>query len=180
MKKRMILAFAMIMASMLCNVSEVKAQRNNKERARVEHRDARGHERDARKGKAMRPDNKKGKNKHHVAHAPKPMGKDHSYFLPKGGRMVKCAPPKVHRGCAVPEWEGRVRRHHDGRWGYYVNGAWRYFDCYYDPYCFFAVPVPAPVHPRPMVYYNDASAGQVAAGVAVGAVIGGIIGALAH
>ena len=180
MKKRMILAIAMIMASMLSNISDVKAQRNNRERAKIERRDVRRQDKDSRKGREVRLDNKKAKNNRPIAHAPKPKAKDHSYFLPQGGRLVKCAPPNVHRGCAVPEWEGRVRRHNDGRWGYYVNGAWRYFDCYYDPYCFFAVPVPVPVQPRGMIYYSDASAGQVAAGVAAGAIIGGIIGALAH
>lgn len=93
---------------------------------------------------------------------------------------VKCAPPRVAHGCYVPGWEGRVRRHHDGRWGYYVNGCWKYYTCYYDPYAFFCEPLPPRPRPHHVTVTHHASAGEVAAGVVAGTVIGCVIGALAR
>ena len=171
MKRRMLLALAIMLMSMTNFTSEVQAQRKSKERPGMERREDRRS--NVRNDKNRRP-------KQVVAH--KPVHKEHHepYFIPKGGRLVKSTPPHVKKGCPVPHWEGRVRRHHDGRWGYFVNGSWRYFDCYYNPYHFFAEPIPAPMPPRHMTYGCNASANDVAAGVALGTVLGCIIGSMAH
>lgn len=38
-------------------------------------------------------------------------------------------------------YHGRVRHFADGRWGYYRNGAWMYYDCFYEPAYYYAHPV---------------------------------------
>ena len=38
-------------------------------------------------------------------------------------------------------WDGRVRRFHDGRWGYLRDGAWYYYDCFYEPDFYYAHPL---------------------------------------
>lgn len=38
-------------------------------------------------------------------------------------------------------YHGRVRHFADGRWGYYRNGAWMYYDCFYEPSYYYAQPV---------------------------------------
>lgn len=95
-------------------------------------------------------------------------------------KLVRCAPPRVAHGCYVPGWEGRVRRHRDGRWAYRVNGSWVYYNCYYDPRAFFCEPLPPAPRPYHAGYAGHASAGEVAAGVMAGTVVGCIIGALAR
>ncbi|MCR5314177.1 MAG: hypothetical protein K6E54_11155 [Bacteroidaceae bacterium] len=37
-------------------------------------------------------------------------------------------------------WEGRVR-HHNGRWGYYRNNRWYWYNRYFEPTYYFATPI---------------------------------------
>ena len=169
------LTMAMLMPSLESD-AQAQAQGRGRDRERVEHREVRGRNDRGnyrqQHGRDRRPDR--------MAHAPRHRDRHDSHFVPRGGRLVKCAPPRISRGCYVPGWEGRVRYHHDGRWGYYVNGAWRYYNCYYNPYDFFCEPVPQHVHhPRP-VHTGHASAGEVAAGVVAGTILGCIIGSMAN
>lgn len=177
MKRMMIISAVML--SMFMASSNVNAQRQSKERDhnRMERRNNPG------KGKrdGYRPHAGKDRRQPaHIADAPK-HGKHHApKMAPRGGRFVKCEPPRVNRGCYVPGWEGRVRYHHDGRWGYFVDGSWRYYDCYYNPYDYFCEPQPPHAHHAPMVHAGHASAGEVAAGVAIGTILGCIIGSVAN
>ena len=53
--------------------------------------------------------------------------------------------PRVdHRGF-VHGWEGRVR-HHNGRWGYFRDNRWFWYDRYFDPVYYFG---------SPLAYFND-------------------------
>ena len=170
MKRMMIILTMLVAMSMASFNASAQVQGRGREKSRVEHRDSR-------RSAAVRRNS--GKVRHaHVSHTPKPRHDRH--FVPRGGRLVKCAPPSVARGCYVPGWEGRVRYHHDGRWAYYVDGRWRYYDCYYNPYDFFCEPVPPHVHHSPRVYVDHSSAGEVAAGVVAGTILGCIIGSLAN
>ena len=54
------------------------------------------------------------------------------------------APRVDHRGF-VPGWEGRVR-HHNGRWGYFRDNRWFWYDRYFDPVYYFG---------SPLAYCND-------------------------
>lgn len=38
-------------------------------------------------------------------------------------------------------WHGRVRHFDDGRWGYFREGAWYYYDRFYEPDYYFARPL---------------------------------------
>lgn len=183
--KRMVIIPMMLMAmSMASFNASAQTQGRGRANARVENRSSLkpSAERHAQRREADRnvkrshPDRKV----HHVrvAHAPKP--KHDRHVVPRGGRLVKCDPPRIARGCYVPGWEGRVKFHHDGRWAYYVDGCWRYYDCYYNPYEFFCEPVPPHVHHSPRIYVDHATAGEVAAGVVAGTVLGCIIGSLAN
>ena len=180
MKRMMIVS--LLTMSMFMSSASVNAQgrdRNNRGGVKVERRDAR--EKMDRNKQAPRNDraNRGGDRKNmHVAHAPKPkMNRGHN-DVPRGGKMVKCAPPKVNRGCYVPGWEGRVRHCNDGRWAYYVDGCWRYYDCYYNPYKFFAVPRSS--HHAPVVAcHGHGSDGDVVAGVVAGTILGCILSAVA-
>lgn len=168
MKRTFILSLITMAMFMAGTNASAQSQGRGRDKVRVEHRADRNPKHHA------RPD----RDRHHdrIAH------KHHSkpvkgHVLPRGGRLERCAPPaRVARGCYVPGWEGRVRLHHDGRWGYYVNGAWRYYNCYYNPYLFFCEPMPPHVHHSPHVHGGHASAGEVAAGVVAGTILGCIIG----
>ena len=53
--------------------------------------------------------------------------------------------PRVdHRGF-VHGWEGRVR-HYNGRWGYFRDNRWFWYDRYFDPVYYFG---------SPLAYFND-------------------------
>ena len=188
MKRMMIISAMMVAMSMSSGNASAQAQGRGRD-----NRKARVERRDSRPGNMERHDTDKGKKRDfahvrpgrnnrpsHVAHVQKPALKHNSHFVPRGGRLVKCTPPRVNRGCYVPGWEGRVRYMNDGRWSYYVDGCWRYYDCYYNPYEFFCEPVPPHVHHSPMVYTGQASAGDVAAGVVAGTILGCIIGSMAN
>ncbi len=176
--KRTILLTAVMTMSMLLTSVNANAQRrergNERNRNRVERRDdRRTPDRYAHNGREPQ--------RKHDQYRPDVRPKRRPHSLPHGSRMVRCTPPKVRRGHYVPGWEGRVRYHHDGRWGYCVNGVWTYYDCYYNPYDFFCEPVPPrPIHHAPVAHVHHTSGGEVVAGVVAGAVIGGIIGALAN
>lgn len=180
MKANMFLTTVMAMSMLLAGVN-ANAQRRDRERERTEYRKhnddrkyRRNHDRDNR---FDRNDKRGGYYKYGYAPHPKYRPKMH----PKGHKMVRCTPPRIRRGSYVPGWEGRVRYHNDGRWGYYVGGVWTYYDCYYDPYEFFCEPIPLrPVRPTSVVHVHHNNAGEVAAGIVAGTVIGCIIGGLAH
>ena len=175
MKKLMMIS-AMVLAMSMTSINasaQPKARERGKER--VERREPR--KEIGRNASHNRLGNNSQPNR--VAHAPKPKERKDNHYVPRGGRLVKCAPPRVDRGCFVPGWEGRVKHLHDGRWAYYVGGVWRYYDCYYNPYDFFCEPVPAHIHTSPKVYTSHASAGEVAAGVVAGTILGCVISALA-
>lgn len=140
--KRMFMISAMMMAMFMAS-ADVVAQSQGRGRGNVRA------ERREYNGNAPRPDSRdRVRREDRKMHRPlKP--RDHrraEFFVPRGGRLVKCAPPRVKRGCYVPGWEGRVRYLGGGRWGYYIDGYWRYCNCYYNPYEFFCVPVPPPAH----------------------------------
>ncbi|MDE5560826.1 MAG: hypothetical protein K2J00_03325 [Bacteroidaceae bacterium] len=137
--KRMFMISAMMVAMSMANAGvAAQSQGRGRGNVRVERREhssnvprAEHRDRGRREGRMHRPF--------------KPV--DHrraEHFVPHGGRLVRCAPPRVKRGCYVPGWEGRVRYLGGGRWGYYVAGHWRYCNCYYNPYEYFCVPVPPP------------------------------------
>lgn len=168
---------AMVMTMSMTGIN-ASAQPRGRERGkdRVERREPRKEPNCStvhnRPGNSSRPDR--------IAHAPKPKDRKDNHFVPRGGRLLKCAPPRVDHGCYVPGWEGRVKHLHDGRWAYYVDGCWRYYDCYYNPKEFFCEPVPTHIHTSPRVYTSHASTGEVAAGVVAGAILGCVMGALAN
>lgn len=68
-------------------------------------------------------------------------------------------------------WAGRVRHMPDGRWGYYRNNCWYYYDCYYDPDFYFA----HPVH-----HFHGHCLGTVAAAAVTTAAVATLISALVH
>lgn len=182
MKRTMFLTTVMIMSMLLTSVN-ANAQRRGHERERehTEYRDSRELRGDRRiPGRDKHYDRRPQSGGHdRYGHAPRPQHRPQ--VLPHGCKMVRCAPPSVRRGCYVPGWEGRVRYHGDGRWGYCVGGVWTYFDCYYNPYDFFCEPMPPrPMHHAPVVHVHHTTPGEVAAGVVAGTVIGCIIGAMAH
>lgn len=72
-----------------------------------------------------------------------------------------CPPPPAHARF-IRGWEGRVC-HHDGRWGYYRDGGWYYYDHYIEPN-----------------YYYSRPLSDFGAGVVIGTVAAAIIGALVH
>lgn len=53
--------------------------------------------------------------------------------------------PRVDRHGYVPGWEGRVR-HENGRWGYYRDNRWYWYDRYFEPNVYFA---------RPLAHFNE-------------------------
>lgn len=180
MKRTMFLATVMIMSMLLTSVN-ANAQRSGHERERSEYRDRRELRGDRRAPGGDRHYDRSPKNSGHdkYGHAPRPQHRPQ--VLPHGCKMVRSTPPRIRRGCYVPGWEGRVRYHNDGRWGYCVGGVWTYYDCYYNPYEFFCEPMPPrPVRPAPAVHVHHTAPGEVAAGVVAGTVIGCIIGAMAH
>ena len=65
-----------------------------------------------------------------------------------GGHEMAChhgGGPRVdHRGF-VHGWEGRVR-HHNGRWGYFRDNRWFWYDRYFDPVYYYG---------SPLAYFND-------------------------
>ena len=77
----------------------------------------------------------------------------------------------VDRHGWYPGYVGRVR-YIDGRWGYWRDNAWYYYDCFYDPAYYYARPLH---HFRPHLFPR---AGRVAAGVIGGAVVGAVISSL--
>ena len=175
--KRLMIVSALTMAMLMPSLeSNAQAQGRGRNHERVERREVRGRN----NSDDYRQKSKRDRRPDRMAHAPKHKDRHDNHFVPRGGRLVKCVPPRVSRGCYVPGWEGRVRYHHDGRWGYYVNGAWRYYNCYYNPYDFFCEPVPVHVHHSRPVYAGHASAGEVAAGVVAGTILGCIIGSVAN
>lgn len=175
--RRIMIISAMVMAmSMSVSYADAQSQGRGRGRERVEHRDSRK----SKNNGAIRNHSTRRTRHESIAHAPKPKGRHDNHYVPRGARMVKCAPPRIKRGTYVPGWEGRVRYMHDGRWAYYVNGCWRYYDCYYNPYDFFCEPVPPRLHHYAVVAHNHASAGEVAAGVVAGTILGCIIGAVAN
>lgn len=168
---------AMLMAmSMTCNSVSAQSQGRGHAKNRVERREPKNE--NDRNVVHNRPAN--GPRPKHVAHAPKPKEREVHHYVPRRGRLVKCAPPRVDRGCFVSGWEGRVKHLHDGRWAYYVDGCWRYYDCYYNPYDFFCESAPVHMHASPRVHASHASAGEVAAGVVAGTILGCVIGALTN
>ena len=173
MKRNMFLTAVMTVSMLLTGVN-ANAQRRERQHERTEYREHR-HDRGDRRAP--------GKDRHYDRHGyhGKPGYAHRPQVRPHGCKMVRCTPPRVRRGCYVPGWEGRVRYHHDGRWGYCVDGVWTYYDCYYNPYDFFCEPMPPrPVRPTQVVHVHHGNAGEVAAGVVAGTVIGCIIGAMAH
>lgn len=175
--KRMFIISAVTMAMfMVCPNLNAQTQGRGRGHDIVERREYRGKAK--REIHRVRPDRDRSHDRV-VANVHKRAPKHDRHFVPRGGRLVKCAPPRISRGCYVPGWEGRVRYHHDGRWGYYVDGCWRYYDCYYNPYEFFCEPLPPHAHHSSRVYVNHSSAGEVAAGVVAGTILGCIIGSLA-
>ncbi len=71
----------------------------------------------------------------------------HGINRPGGHEMARHhggAPRVDHRGF-VPGWEGRVR-HHNGRWGYFRDNRWFWYDRYFDPVYYFG---------SPLAYFND-------------------------
>ena len=175
--KRLMIVSALTMAMLIPSLeSNAQAQGRGRNHDRVERREVR----DRNNRDDYRQKSKRDRRPDRVAHAPRHKDRHDNHFVPRGGRLVKCVPPRVSRGCYVPGWEGRVRYHHDGRWGYYVNGAWRYYNCYYNPYDFFCEPVPVHVPHSRTVCAGHASAGEVAAGVVAGTILGCIIGSMAN
>lgn len=175
--KRLMIVSALTMAMLMPSLeSNAQAQGRGRNHERVERREVRGRN----NSDDYRQKSKRDRRPDRMAHAPKHKDRHDNHFVPRGGRLVKCVPPRVSRGCYVPGWEGRVRYHHDGRWGYYVNGAWRYYNCYYNPYDFFCEPVPVHVPHSRTVCVGHASAGEVAAGVVAGTILGCIIGSMAN
>ena len=69
----------------------------------------------------------------------------------------------------LPGWHGRVR-YLDGRWGYYRDSRWYWYDTYFAPDYYYAHPV---AHFRTHFYGHNVAAavGGVAAGIAVSALI---------
>ncbi len=178
MKRTTLLATVISMSMLLTGVN-ANAQRNergrDRDRDRMEHRDDRRN--DKRDNRYMH----NGRKPQHRNDRYSARPKHRPQARPHGSKMVRCTPPSIRRGSYVPGWEGRVRHHHDGRWGYCVNGVWTYYDCYYNPYDFFCEPMPPrPVHHVPVAHVHHSPAGEVAAGIAAGTVIGCIIGALAN
>lgn len=175
--KRLMIVSALTMAMLMPSLeSNAQAQGRGRNHERVERREVRGRN----NSDDYRQKSKRDRRPDRMAHAPKHKDRHDNHFVPRGGRLVKCAPPRISRGCYVPGWEGRVRYHHDGRWGYYVNGAWRYYNCYYNPYDFFCEPVPVHVPHSRTVCAGHSSAGEVAAGVVAGTILGCIIGSMAN
>lgn len=50
------------------------------------------------------------------------------------------APRNLDRHGYVPGWEGRVR-HDNGRWGYYRDNRWYWYDRYFEPTYYFGNPL---------------------------------------
>ena len=167
-----VLAMSMFMTS-----TNISAQKGEKKRPQVEKREpAKRNDRNNKMSQKNR-DRRDGKHgvvahsQHRNNHAPKQHNHD---------KMIRCNPPKVKRGAYVPGWEGRVRLHHDGRWGYYHDGCWTYYDCYYDPHVYFSTRPAHQVIIPAKTYHEHSVAGEVAAGVVVGVVLGGILSSLAN
>lgn len=53
--------------------------------------------------------------------------------------------PRYDRNGFVPGWENRVR-HENGRWGYYRDNRWYWYNRYFDPTYYYA---------RPLAHFND-------------------------
>lgn len=81
---------------------------------------------------------------------------------------------RVDRYGYLPGWGRRVR-YMDGRWGYWRDSRWYWYDTYFAPDYYFAHPLS---HFHAHFYGHNAAA--VAGGVAAGIAVGALIGALAH
>lgn len=77
-------------------------------------------------------------------------------------------------GCYIPGYEGRVC-YNGGRWGYYRDNDWYWYDRYYEPDYYYANPVGCFHH-----NYVGHNAGRIAAGVAGTIALGALISALCH
>lgn len=172
MKRLFVYSVVVVAMLMAGSNASAQSQGRGRDRARVERHERA--ERDRRPNNAARPD--RGRHHDRVDRGPKHPKGHITNRLPNKGRLVRCTPPPhVRRGCYVPGWEGRVRYHHDGRWGYCVNGTWVYYDCYYNPYNFFCEPMPPRIQPSPRVYVKHASSAEVVAGVVAGTILGCIL-----
>ncbi len=89
-------------------------------------------------------------------------------------RPVHQAPMhRLDRHGYLPGWHGHVR-YLDGRWGYYRDSRWYWYDTYFAPDYYYAHPV-AVFHPHFYGHDVAAAVGGVAAGIAVGALINALV-----
>ena len=107
---------------------------------------------------------------HANAHANAPVARVHQ---PAPRPVHHMAPmPMHHRVDAhgyLPGWGRRVR-YLDGRWGYYRDSRWYWYDTYFAPDYYFAHPLSC-FHAHFYGHNAAAAVGGVAAGIAVGALI---------
>lgn len=97
----------------------------------------------------------------------------------RGGHMEMAHRPAMHHAAPVVvahrydhgRWAGRVRHMDDGRWGYYRDNRWYYYDCYYEPDFYFA---------HPITHFHGHCLGTVAAAAVTTAAVVGLISALAR
>ncbi|MCF0197843.1 MAG: hypothetical protein HUK02_00770 [Bacteroidaceae bacterium] len=96
------------------------------------------------------------------------------------GMAVGHAGPR-HHAVAIPHhdprmhdyarWEGRVRHMPDGRWGYYRDNCWYYYNTYFAPDYYYA---------HPVAHFHDYRLGPVGKAAVATVAVASLIAALAH
>jgi len=80
--------------------------------------------------------------------------------------------PRLDARGYVPGWEGRVR-YLNGRWGYYRDANWLWYDSYFDPVYYYG-------HPIAHFRGHLTPAEKVAAAAVGTAALGAVIAAICH
>ena len=93
------------------------------------------------------------------------------HAAPAVGMHHHAAPVAVVHHYDRGPWAGRVRHMDDGRWGYYRDNRWYYYDCYYEPDFYFA---------HPLHHFHGHCLGTVAAAAVTTAAVATLISALVH
>lgn len=93
------------------------------------------------------------------------MGPRHEMHMGGHGHLAHHADYRWDSRGYLHGWDGRVRRFDDGRWGYLRDGAWYYYDCFYEPDYYFA---------HPLTHFHDHIFHSRGARRVVGAAIGAI------
>lgn len=169
--KRTVLFSAVMVAMMSMASVNAQAQRRGHNQYDAPRQEMRFGDR----GMEMRGGHHEGMHQEYRHEGPSRRHQSHGYYeAPRHGHVVAHHAPHMHVDAYgyMPGWEGRVR-YLDGRWGYYRDNCWMWYDTYYEPAYYYAHPV-RHFH----AHYLSPTGRRVAAGVAGAVALGTLVGAL--